>query len=42
MNPTRRTVLLAAGTGAAAALLPASPATAEPSAAAALQPYASY
>ncbi|MFF5002456.1 endo-beta-N-acetylglucosaminidase [Streptomyces phaeochromogenes] len=42
MNPTRRTVLLAAGTGAAAALLPASSATAEPRAAAALQPYASY
>ncbi|MGW3419430.1 endo-beta-N-acetylglucosaminidase [Streptomyces phaeochromogenes] len=42
MNPTRRTVLLAAGTGAAAALLPASSATAEAKAAAALQPYASY
>ncbi|MFI6274024.1 endo-beta-N-acetylglucosaminidase [Streptomyces sp. NPDC050988] len=42
MNPTRRTVLLAAGTGAVAALLPASPATAGPEAAAALQPYASY
>ncbi|WP_326727326.1 endo-beta-N-acetylglucosaminidase [Streptomyces phaeochromogenes] len=42
MNPTRRTVLLAAGTGAATALLPASSATAEPRAAAALQPYASY
>lgn len=42
MNPTRRTVLLVAGTGAAAALLPASSATAEPRAAAALQPYASY
>ncbi|MCZ4514037.1 endo-beta-N-acetylglucosaminidase, partial [Streptomyces sp. ActVer] len=42
MNPTRRTVLLAAGTGAAAALLPAAPATAEAKAAAALQPYASY
>ncbi|WP_405571662.1 endo-beta-N-acetylglucosaminidase [Streptomyces phaeochromogenes] len=42
MNPTRRTVLLAAGTGAAAALLPASSATAEPRAAVALQPYASY
>lgn len=42
MNPTRRTVLLAAGTGAAAALLPAASATAGPRAAAALQPYASY
>ncbi|WP_151475580.1 endo-beta-N-acetylglucosaminidase [Streptomyces albicerus] len=42
MNPTRRTVLLVAGTGAAAALLPASPAAAKPKAAAALQPYASY
>jgi len=42
VNPTRRTVLLAAGTGAAAALLPASSATAEAKAAAALQPYASY
>ncbi|WAU83701.1 endo-beta-N-acetylglucosaminidase [Streptomyces sp. Qhu-G9] len=42
MNPTRRTVLLAAGTGATAALLPASPATAVPKAAGALQPYANY
>ncbi|MER6136331.1 endo-beta-N-acetylglucosaminidase [Streptomyces sp. NPDC001815] len=42
MNPTRRTVLLAAGTGATAALFPASPATAGPKAAAALQPYAGY
>ncbi|MFI8528916.1 endo-beta-N-acetylglucosaminidase [Streptomyces aquilus] len=39
MNPTRRTVLLAA---AAATMLPASRATAAPKAAAALQPYASY
>ncbi|MEV0224126.1 endo-beta-N-acetylglucosaminidase [Streptomyces sp. NPDC050704] len=42
MNPTRRTVLLVTGAGATAALLPASPATAKPKAAAALQPYASY
>ncbi|WP_328492552.1 endo-beta-N-acetylglucosaminidase [Streptomyces sp. NBC_00414] len=52
MNPTRRTVLLVAGTGAAAAVIPASPATADPragassaagaEAAAAPQPYASY
>ncbi|KUN23236.1 endo-beta-N-acetylglucosaminidase [Streptomyces antibioticus] len=39
MNPTRRTVLLAA---AAATVLPAARATAAPRAAAALQPYASY
>ena len=39
MNPTRRTVLLAA---AAATMLPSSRATAAPRAAAALQPYASY
>ncbi|MFI9169027.1 endo-beta-N-acetylglucosaminidase [Streptomyces lincolnensis] len=39
MNPTRRTVLLAAT---AAALAPTLPATAAPQAAAALQPYASY
>ncbi|MGP4043577.1 endo-beta-N-acetylglucosaminidase [Streptomyces sp. 2A115] len=42
MNPTRRTVLLATGAGATAALLPASPATAKPKAAAAPPPYASY
>ncbi|MFF5493720.1 endo-beta-N-acetylglucosaminidase [Streptomyces aquilus] len=39
MNPTRRTVLIAA---AAATMLPSAPATAAPRAAAALQPYASY
>ncbi|MFD6287867.1 endo-beta-N-acetylglucosaminidase [Streptomyces sp. NPDC060205] len=50
MNPTRRTVLLVAGTGTAAALLPAGPAAAGQeaaspaagAAASALQPYASY
>jgi endo-beta-N-acetylglucosaminidase D len=51
VNPTRRTVLLAAGAGAAAAVLPSTPATAtvvgaDPATAeggaAALQPYASY
>ncbi|MFJ2261456.1 endo-beta-N-acetylglucosaminidase [Streptomyces sp. NPDC087844] len=50
MNPTRRTVLLVAGTGTAAALLPATPAAAAEAAtapaaeaaASALQPYASY
>ncbi|MFF9817195.1 endo-beta-N-acetylglucosaminidase [Streptomyces sp. NPDC014006] len=42
MNPTRRTVLLAAGAAGAAALLPSPPAQAAPRATAALQPYASY
>ncbi|MEU3843008.1 endo-beta-N-acetylglucosaminidase [Streptomyces sp. NPDC028635] len=42
MTPTRRTVLLAAGTAGAAALLPPLSARATPGATASLQPYASY
>ncbi|MFI9245224.1 endo-beta-N-acetylglucosaminidase [Streptomyces sp. NPDC053086] len=42
MNPTRRTVLIAATAGAGAALAPSLPAAAAPRAAAATPPYASY
>ncbi|WP_381558308.1 endo-beta-N-acetylglucosaminidase [Streptomyces eurythermus] len=42
MNPSRRTVLIAAGAAGAAALAPAPPATAAPRATAATPPYAAY
>ncbi|MFF5857705.1 endo-beta-N-acetylglucosaminidase [Streptomyces sp. NPDC012751] len=42
MNPTRRTVLIAAGAAALTPALPALPAVAAPRAAAATEPYASY